>query len=143
MLQAAESDLLWEVAAYGAGRPQSRFVAGFIGRGRILPVQTGPGALARCAGLCFRMDSAQPPRPFAGATGQALVRPAAVRLTEGGANTRVVRHRYRGQDHELELALFGAPESRLLCDHVQRLAPGSEVRVEVTHGWLVGSPAAK
>ena len=118
-------------------QPQSRFVAGFIGRGRILPVQTGPDALARCAGLCFRVDLARPPHPLAGATGQALVRPAAVRLTEGAANARVVRHRYRGQDHELELALFGAPESRLLCDHGQRLAPGSEVRVEVVRGWLV------
>lgn len=124
-------------------RPQSRFVAGFIGRGRLLPVQTGPGGLARCAGLCFRVDAAQFPHLADGISGLALVRPAAVRLTEGAANALVVRHRYRGQDHELELALFEAPESRLLCDHGQRLAPGSEVRVEVARGWLVGSPAVK
>lgn len=113
------------------------------GAGGFCPCKPAPVLSPAAPGLCFRMDSAQPPRPVAGATGQALVRPAAVRLTEGGANTRVVRHRYRGQDYELELALFDALESRLLCDHGQRLTPGSEVRVEVTHGWLVGSPAAK
>ncbi|MFZ5488737.1 MAG: hypothetical protein AB7S67_00460 [Thiomonas sp.] len=47
-----------------------------------------------------------------------------------------MRHRYRGHDHGLELALFEAPESRLLCDHSQPLAPGAEVRVEVKRGWL-------
>ena len=86
-------------------------------------------------GGATRASSAQSSVSAAWSAGWSLVRPAAVRLIEGPANARAMRHRYRGHDHELELALL-APESRLLCDHSQPLAPGVEVRVEVKRGWL-------
>ncbi len=115
--------------------PASEFVANFVGRSRIVPVQTDGHGRARCGTLVFPLVSSQAAYP-AGMV-RAQIRPQAVHLGSGPANARVVRRRYRGQDHELELALLDAPEVRLLCDHHQAVQVGEAVHVAVQHAWLL------
>ncbi|APZ43048.1 ABC transporter ATP-binding protein [Acidihalobacter ferrooxydans] len=120
--------------------PRSETVARFLGRGRVLDVElvaaAGTGRFsARCAGEVFSVrteaDAALGPA-------RALVRAGDVRLEDiGTVNAKVIRQRYLGGKYELELELFHAPGSSLVCEHGSSLPLGHDVVLSIKDGWIV------
>ena len=116
-------------------RPASRFVAGFVGEGVLLPGRVVAPARALCAlGEVALHDAACPP----GAPVDLLVRPEHVRrVAEGGHAARVVDRRFRGADVLCTLAL--ADGIVLKAALAQGEAPDEGARLQV---GLAGPVAA-
>ncbi len=114
-------------------RPANGFVAGFIGRGVVLPctvtgVSPGAARVALAPGLEFdaRADAA-----VAGPAA-VLIRPGDLRVDEAGTPARVVSCTYRGDHWEAQVTLSG---HAALLSLPQRAQPGDSLPVAISGGW--------
>ena len=111
--------------------PADAFVAGFVGRGALLPATVVDQASAEIGGqrLAARMAPGTRPGPA-----RALIRPEAVRAAAGGLPARVVDARYRGGGWELRLALGGG---EVLMDVADGAPCSGELRVALDPPWII------
>jgi iron(III) transport system ATP-binding protein len=121
--------------------PATRFVAGFVGRGAIVPcmVAAAAGGRARVSLLGGAADIRAPAACAPGAA-EAVLRPEDLALGGAGPAARVRRATYRGGHYEVEAEpLAGGPP--LTVDIAAAPPkPGEVVPVAVRDGWVI--PAA-
>ncbi|MDE2333997.1 MAG: ABC transporter ATP-binding protein [Rhodospirillales bacterium] len=111
--------------------PADAFVAGFVGRGALLPAMVVDQAHAQIGGqvLAARMAPGTPAGPA-----RALIRPEGVRAAASGLAARVLGARYRGGGWELRLALGGG---EVLMDVADGEPPDGELRVTLDAPWII------
>lgn len=111
-------------------RPESAFVAEFLGSGSLVPVAIREDG---------RADSQLGVLPVAeagaGGRGFALLRPHQIRISGSGIPARVVRCEYRGDGFRLTVMVGDLP---LVVQHEQRAEPNSTVRIAVAGSpWVI------
>ena len=118
--------------------PATRFVAGFVGRGAVLPctveAAAGGQARARLLGAEFALRAAPECRP---GPAVAVLRPEDLSLGGAGVPVRIARATYRGGHYEVE-ALPEAGGPALALDIAARPPrPGETAHVAIRDGWVV------
>lgn len=111
--------------------PADSFVAGFVGRGTMLPaIVLGPG-IVEIAGrrMAARMAPGTPTGPA-----EALIRPEAVREAPEGLEAQVTAARYRGGGWELRLALGGG---EVLMEVGDDAAHEGTLHVTLERPWII------
>lgn len=131
-------------------RPTSAFAAGFLGPAALLPsrvvIKDAAGVrLETSAGVTAPVGA--PASCMVGQKGRWLLRPEHLTLLEDGPGkesgvilrARVGNAVYAGSHWQLEFELPEQPELDLVCHHVRRVDPGSEVMLAVAeeHTWFV------
>jgi iron(III) transport system ATP-binding protein len=113
--------------------PTDAFVAGFVGRGALLPATVLGNDMVEIGGrrMAARMAAGARPGPA-----RALIRPEAVRSDPEGWPARVIGARYRGGGWELRLAVTAG---EILMDVADGEKPAGELRVALDPPWIIAT----
>lgn len=118
-------------AVYDA--PANAMVAGFVGKGAILPADVKMGEdgrpVATIAGVSVSV------RGDADTGAAILIRPEALRLAETGLPASVVSSTYRGPVYDVRLRLVDGGELEL--DSRRPMSPGDAVHIAIDDAWIV------
>lgn len=118
------------------GRPNSKSVAGFIGRGSVvkLPIT---GNHVRLGDQAVEVDLGA---PVVGAKANVLFRPQNIRVGgEGGLRAHISNAVYRGGVWEGRAVLLDVPEVAFEISHEQPLQMGAQINIEILGGWVLPS----
>ena len=125
-------------------RPATAFVAGFVGRGAVLPAEVVKAAAGRAQVMLApgRMVEVAAPGDARAGPGQLLLRPADLALAgaggaEPGIPARVRQVRFRGDHSEVEAVLDGLPDTPVLLTLPHRPVVGEALALAVRGGWLL------
>ena len=123
-------------------RPATAFVARFVGRGAVLPVQVLAVAGGRAqVMLAGREVEVACPHGLVCGPADLLLRPADIVPDPDGWLTRGMGITYRGGDWEMRLVLADLPDSDpLVLTLPQRPPPGEAPAVSIHGGWILPRP---
>lgn len=108
-------------------RPATTDVAGFIGRGTLLPADMG-GNQARIAGQEL---------PVSGGPGDtAFLRPHDIALSDEGLPARITDVHYRGAVWEASARIEGL-EAEIMLDLASPVRRGEQVKLRFTKAWII------
>jgi spermidine/putrescine transport system ATP-binding protein len=121
-------------------RPQTRFVAEFVGSANLLPGRALAGAIALDAGLTVRPVDI---RLSGGERCLVMVRPEHMRLTDAeGIAATVAKCTYVGDHHEIQATLADGGEVTIKQQERPSLAPGAPCRIafDETKAHVIPAP---
>jgi iron(III) transport system ATP-binding protein len=125
-------------------RPATAFVARFVGRGAVLPVQVLAAAGDRAqVMLAGRTVEVACPPGLAPGPANLLLRPVDIAPDPAGWPTRGLGLTYRGGDWEMRLTLANLPNGDpLVLSLRHRPPPGEAPALGIRSGWLLPCPQA-